>query len=63
MSLKEQDFTDIDSFSLAWRWTDAKHWKASESDLDKIQPLAEAAASRLWDELDQGILEKTELLT
>lgn len=53
MLFEEQDFADISTFSLAWRWTDAKYWKASEFELKKIRPFTPATARRLWNEMCQ----------
>lgn len=53
MEFEEQEFADINTFSLAWRWTDAKHWMATGSELERIRPLFPAIALRLWNEIFQ----------
>ena len=45
--LRPDDFVPLETFELAWRWTDAKYALFSEEDLRSIRPLAPAAAQRI----------------
>ncbi len=45
--LAESDFQSLSSFTLQWRWLEAKYDLLSESELKRIKPLAPAAAAAL----------------
>lgn len=46
--LADDDFAELASFSLSWRWTDRKWNLLPDTALAGIRPLADAAARQAW---------------
>lgn len=46
-TLGESDFIPLDSFALAWRWTEESHATLPKASLARIRPLAPAKAAEI----------------
>jgi len=52
VDFSENDFTDLESFSLYWRWNDPNYDQFAPADLAQIKPLTTEAANSAFAEIE-----------
>jgi hypothetical protein len=51
IEISEDDYRPLETFSMAWRWTDSRHTLLPGHELANIRPLTNAKASEIADRI------------